>query len=195
MKRLSLTLFAFIMAFSVANAQFTKAGGGLGFTTGFYFHDMEFDYNKSGNLDIFLKGIYEFSLPIHISPSITYLPHVYKEAGAEFKTIINTFMFDVNGHYVFNSLDRIEFYGLAGLDILLSFKKDKYTITGAEEVFKEKDNAFGLNLGAGSYIMLTDQIDLSVEAKYLISKYSQLMVNVGVLLNLQWLNKHENPEY
>jgi len=105
-------------------------------------------------------------------------------------------MLDLNGHYVFNSLDRIEFYGLAGIDILLSFKRDVSSITGApDEVFKEKDNGFGLNLGAGSYIMLTDQIDLSVEAKYLLSKYSQFMVSAGVLINLQWLSRHENPEF
>ena len=196
MKRLPVTLLAFFMTLAVVNAQFTKLGGGLGFTTGYYFHDQEFDYNKSGNLNIFLKGIYELSLPVHLSPSITYMPHIYKDPTGESKTTINTLMFDINGHYVFNSLDRFEFYGLAGIDILLAFKKDVFSITGADEVVnKEKDNGFGLNLGAGSYIMLTDQIDLSVEAKYLLSKYSQFMINAGVLINLQWLNKHENPEY
>ena len=198
MKKIYLTLLALVMTLAVANAQFTKLGGGLGFTTGYIFHNMDYDYNKSGNLNIFAKGIYELSLPIHFSPSITYMPHLYKDPAGEFKTFISTLMFDINGHYVFNSLDRMEFYGLAGIDVLLAFKKDVSSIAGAaDEVFKEKDNAFGLNIGAGSYIKLTEQMDLSVEAKYLLSKigYRQFMINAGVLLNLQWLNKNENQEY
>jgi opacity protein-like surface antigen len=200
MKRLSVTLFAFITAFMVSNAQFTKFGGGLGFTSGYHFHDVQEDYNKSGNINLFLKGIYEINLPVHISPSITFfIPHVYKDpnltGGEEYKSVVNTLMIDINGHYVFNSLDKIEFYGLAGIDILLAWKKDVYDMLDLKETFKESDNAFGLNLGVGSYIKLTEQMDLSVEAKYLVSKYSQFMVNAGVLLNLQWLSKHENPEY
>jgi opacity protein-like surface antigen len=100
-------------------------------------------------------------------------------------------MFDINGHYVFNSLDKFEFYGLAGLDILLAWKKDKYTGTTSGSI-KESDNAIGLNLGLGSYMKLTEQFDLYMEAKYLVSKYDQFMINVGILINIDWLIKHEN---
>jgi hypothetical protein len=55
------------------------------------------------------------------------------------------------------------------------------------------DNALGLNLGAGTYMKMTEQLDLSLEAKYIVSKYDQFMLNVGILLNLQWLNKNETP--
>ena len=47
-------------------------------------------------------------------------------------------MFDINGHYVFNSLDRFEFYGLAGLNI--TFAKLKWLGTGASS---DSDNALG----------------------------------------------------
>lgn len=199
MKKLYILLFIAVTSFSLTNAQFTKVGGGLGFTTGYPFHQMDWDYNKSGNLNIFVKGIYEISLPLHISPSFTFfLPHVWKSASinSESKITVSTMMFDVNAHYVFNSLDQFEFYGLAGIDILIANKKDVMTITGSvpfTETLKEHDNAIGLNLGLGTYMKLTDQLDLSVEAKYLVSKYHQFMLSAGVLLNIDWLKKNENP--
>jgi hypothetical protein len=187
MRRFLLVLLVMFAAIPAAKSQFTKIGGGTGFTTGYHFHEMDWDYNKSGHVFASLKGIYEITVPIHISPSITFfIPHVYKEF--EYKYTVNTLMFDINGHYIFNSLDKFEFYGLAGLDILLAWKREKY----ASELFKESDNALGLNLGAGSYMKLTEQFDLYVEAKYILSKYNQFMLNVGALINIDWLKKHED---
>jgi len=139
-----------------------------------------------------VKSIYEINVPLHISPSITFfIPHVYKEF--EEKVTVNTLMFDINGHYVFNSLDKFEFYGLAGLDIMLAWKRTKYPET---DPYKESDNGLGLNLGVGSYMKITEQFDLYFEGKYLLSlgttKYSQLMLNAGALINIDWLKKHED---
>jgi len=195
---LLLTLFLFV---SVSNGQFTKLGGGLGFTTGYPFHEMDYDYNQSGHFNFFANGIYEISLPIHIAPSVTYfLPHVWKSGTQvdESKITVSTLMFDINGHYVFNFLDRFEFYGLAGLDVLLAWKKDVLTITGtasSTNTIKENDNAIGLNIGAGTYIKLAEQMDLNIEAKYLVSRYHQFMINAGVLINFQWLAKSKNQWY
>jgi hypothetical protein len=190
MKKVLFSLLVFLLSVSYLNAQFTKVGGGAGFTTGYYFHEMNYDYNKSGHIFASFKGIYEITVPIHVSPSFTiFIPHVVKEAGLDQKTTVNTMMFDINGHYVFNSLDKMEFYALAGLDILLAFKRDKYAGSPA---YKESDNAFGLNIGAGTYFKLTEQFDIYGEAKYLLSKYDQFMFNVGVLVNIDWLIKHEN---
>lgn len=107
-------------------------------------------------------------------------------------------MIDVNGHYVFNSLDRFEFYGLAGFDILFAWKKTADTY----ESMKEQDNALGLNVGAGAYMKITEQISLFTEAKYIIygkdrlffSSYDQFMITAGALINLRWLAKNENPK-
>jgi opacity protein-like surface antigen len=95
-------------------------------------------------------------------------------------------MLDVNGHYVFNSLDRIEFYGLAGMNI--TFTNIKWINTTSSG----SDNAFGLNLGAGTYVKVTDKFDIYAEAKYILSKYDQVVVNLGVLLNIDWMKKHED---
>jgi len=188
MRRFLFVLLVMFIAVPAAKSQFTKIGGGAGFTTGYHFHEMDWDYNKSGHIFASLKGIYEITVPIHISPSITFfIPHVYKEF--ESKYTVNTLMFDINGHYVFNSLDKFEFYGLAGLDILLAWKRLKYD---SEIIDKESDNGLGLNLGVGSYMKMSEQFDLYFEAKYILSKYDQFMLNVGALINIDWLKKHED---
>lgn len=197
MKKVIFLLITFFLSLATANAQFTKLGGGLGFTTGYPFHEMDYDYNQSGHFNFFVKGIYELNLPVHIAPSITYfIPHVWKSSSAnsESKITVTTLMIDVNGHYVFNYLDRFEFYGLAGLDFIFAWKKDHYMVIGSapfEETTKEKDNAIGLNIGAGTYIKLAEQLDLNIEAKYLVSRYNQFMINAGVLINFQWLARNE----
>lgn len=207
MKRLYILLFISVTTFTITNGQFTKFGGGLGVTSGFPFHDVTYDYNKSGHFDVSVKGIIELSLPFHISPSITFFtPHITKMADINSSSTIyvSAMMFDINGHYVFNSLDRFEFYGLAGIDILLAWKKDVYKTTGTTpvtETTRENDNGLGLNVGAGTYMKITEQIDLYAEAKYVIygkeklffSHYNQFMFNAGVLINLEWLWKNEKP--
>jgi opacity protein-like surface antigen len=190
MKKLLLIMLVAVMAFPAVNAQFTKVGGGLNFSSGYHFHDVIYAGNKSGNLALSLRGIYKINVPIQISPSFTFFfPHGFKDVNM--KETITTMMFDVNGHYVFNSLDKFEFYGLAGLDILLAWNTTKYT-GAAAATYKESDNALGLNLGAGSCMKLTDQFDLYLEAKYIVSKYGQFMLNAGILINIDWLKKHEN---
>jgi len=186
MKKILISLSIILLPSSFLNAQFTGLGGGTGFTTGYHFHDAPYDYNKSGNFFGSVKGIYELDLPLHISPSITFfIPHIDKQPDT--KTTVSTLMFDINGHYVFNSLNRMEFYGLAGIDILLAWKKTKYT----SFTEKESDNALGLNLGAGTNIKITEQLYIYAEAKYILSRLDQFLINAGVMINIGWLSKHE----
>jgi opacity protein-like surface antigen len=188
MKKITLLIVSIILTLTTARSQFTKIGADISYGTGYYFHDMAFDYNKSGHLSLSVKSIYEISLPVHVSGTFGYFyPHITNLNGQ--KTTVSSMMFDINGHYVFNSLDKFEFYGLLGMDLLFTWKKDTYT---GSETFKEKDNAPGLNLGAGTYMKLTDQFDLFLEAKYILSKYGQFMLNAGVLINIDWMIKHEN---
>jgi len=198
MRKLVIIALVLFVSSSIIYAQLTKIGGGLGYTTGYLFHDADYEYNKSGSFNFFGKGIIEINLPFHLAPSITYyFPHVWKESDpfSESKITVTTLMIDINGHYVFNSLDRFEFYGLAGLDVLLAWKKDYFKSTSGttsfEETTHEKDNGIGLNLGIGTYMKISESIDLNIEAKYLISKYNQFMLNAGILVNLQYLYKKE----
>ena len=188
MKKLLISMLLIIIpAIPVLHAQLTKIGGGAGFSTGYTFHKVDQENNKSSHFYGSLKGIYEISVPVHISSSITlFVPHVYKLLDT--KTTVNTMMFDINGNYVFNSLDRFEFYALAGLDIMFAWKREKLL----EITYNERENAPGLNLGAGTYMKITEQFDIYAEAKYILSKYGQFMFNAGILINLDRFNKHED---
>jgi opacity protein-like surface antigen len=195
MTKINTIILLAILTSSFANAQFTKIGGGLTYGTGFHFNNVttpqdEADLHRGPFAGIFLTGIYELNRPIHIAPSLTYfLPRTNKPTqafGGE-GTRVSEMMFDLNGHYVFNSLDRFEFYGLAGLNI--TFARIKWIGTPSGN----SDNAIGLNLGVGTYMKMTEQLDLFVEGKYIVSKYDQFMLNIGVLINLDWLKKNENP--
>jgi hypothetical protein len=202
MKKFLLLALLAIFVYPAINAQPGKLGGGLLFSSGYHFNDVNSIVNKSGNFALTIKHVHKISLPIELSPSfVFYYPHVQNNIYE--KVTVSTMMLDIDGHFIFNSLARAEFYGLAGPNLLLTWKKDKYAAaaanptagnpTGTEAVtYREKDLALGLNLGAGSYIKLTDRFDLYVEAKYILSKYSQFMLNAGILINIDWLIKHEN---
>jgi opacity protein-like surface antigen len=194
MKKISLLLFISVIIISVSNGQFTKIGGGLVYGTGFHFNNVtagyEADLHRGPVAGIFLTGIYELNLPFHIAPSLTFFfPRTNNVTIGSFpqSTRVSATMIDLNGHYVFNSLDKFEFYGLAGLNI--TFAKLKWLDSNQTGT----DNALGLNVGAGTYMKMTEQLDLYGEIKYILSRYDQLLVNVGVLINLDWLKKNENP--
>jgi hypothetical protein len=189
MKKIIILVTLIIGTYAISNAQFTKIGGGLALSSGFPFHQMPWVYNKSGVVAVSLKGIYEISVPLHISPSFTiFYPHITRDPGE--KITVSSFVFDINGHYVFNSLDQFEFYGLAGLDFLYAIKKEAYVNLTP---IKESDNALGLNLGIGTYMKITEQFDIYGEAKYIFSKYDQFILTAGLLLNIDWLKKNETP--
>jgi hypothetical protein len=110
-------------------------------------------------------------------------------------------LIDINGHYVVKSLDKFEFYGLVGFDILFTWKKDAYKESSVPPVNpytnREQENALGLNAGLGATMKITSQIDLFTEAKYIIygkdklffSGYNQFMVNAGTLINFSGTGK------
>jgi hypothetical protein len=201
MKRIILPVFWAVMACHLANAQPGKLGGGMLFSTGYHFKDINSAGNKSGNLALTFKHVHKITVPIEFSPSFVFFyPHILNNLYE--KTSIWTMLFDFDGHYIFNSLNRFEFYGVLGPNLLVSWKRDTYAATapnpitgqptGSEVTYKEKDRALGINLGAGSYMKLTDQFDLYFELKYLLSKRSQFIANAGILINIDWLKKHEN---
>ena len=192
MKRLIFTSLFLLLGISASFGQFTKIGGGLSYSTGFYFHGEEFSDHKSGNPIINLTGIYEISLPLHISPSFNiYIPRVTKDEL--YKQVISGFSIDIDGHYVFNYLDKFELYGLAGLNI--TFAKNHVEYFEMNEVYNTWENFMGLNLGIGTYYKLKEQFDLFGEAKYIVSKRGQLILTAGILLNIDWLSKNEDIGY
>jgi hypothetical protein len=190
MKKNVLTFLLIFSMLSLSNAQITNIGGGLALSTGFSFHQQTYDGNRSGVVGISFKHIHKISVPINISGTFTiYFPHITSDQLS--KQSVHANMLDVNGHYIFNALDRFEFYGLTGLDILSAW--NKYTSVGYPAT-REHYFAFGLNLGGGTYMNITKQLDIYGELKYVVGKYHQFILNAGVLLDIDWLKKHEDTD-
>jgi opacity protein-like surface antigen len=192
MKKLLLIMVVAVTALPGLQAQPVMLGGGLTFSSGYHFHNLSSDGSRSSNLGITFKHAHKINVPLEFSPTFTFFrPRVYKDATT--KEIVTTMMIDIDLHYKFNALDRFEFYGLAGPDLIVAWNKTTVTFaTNGSTTTREKDGGLGLNIGAGSYMKLSNQFDLYLEAKYVISKYDQFVVNAGILINIDWLKKHEN---
>lgn len=184
--------------------QITKVGGGLFYNSGYYYNNVAVDGHKPGNPAIFVTAIYELNLPFHIASRFSvHMPNnqtvtdpiVGSNNIGAIKTAVNAFSFDIDGHYVFNSLDRIEIYGLAGLNMLFARRKTEYDNPDINDTFKDSDSSVGINLGVGSYIKLREQVDLYGEIKCIVAGQVQFAATLGVLLNVQWLARNEDPGF
>ena len=191
MKKFILTAFFIITVLFDGNTQIIKIGGGLTLSNGFQFDGQSPASYKSGVIALSVKHIHEIKGPFQISPSFTFFfPHVTNSQLD--KTTVYSMMFDCDFHYVFNYLDRFEFYGLAGPDLLIAWKKDTYE---GSATIKEKSSAWGLNLGAGTSVKVTKQLYIYGEAKYIFNnKYNQFLLNMGVFLDIDCIKKHKNSE-
>jgi hypothetical protein len=191
MKKLIVTGLLIIIVLSIANGQETKLGGGFALSSGFPFNLQTYTANRSGLTGLTLKYVHKITVPLDISASLTvFYPHITNDQLD--KITISSMMFDINGHYRFMSSDRIEFYGLAGPDLLLALKKDAYA---GSTTFRETDNALGLNLGAGTHFKITGKFYFYCEAKYILSKYHQFMLNAGVLIGLDRSKQQGKTEH
>jgi hypothetical protein len=191
MKKFFATFILLVSVLIMAKGQPEKLGGGLALSSTFPFDGLSSTENRSGAIAISLKHIHEISGPLQFSPDFSFFyPHITNDQFT--KTSVFSMMFDINIHYVFNWLDRFQLYGLAGPDLLVTWKKKSFEGSATE---LEKKDIFGLNLGIGTYVKMSNQFYLYGEAKYVLNKhYSQFMLNTGILLDIDWMKKHENTE-
>ena len=198
MKKLIISALVLMLFAGSSFGQLTKIGGGLFYDHRYYFNDESFPDHKLGNPAIFFTAIYELNLPFHIAPRISmFMPNVtkFEDLGYTDKTVITGYSLDVDGHYVFNSLDRFEFYGLAGVNIMYAHRKNSFESIDFNETITDSQTGFGLNLGVGSYMKVKEQFDLYAELKCIVASQVQFVGSVGILLNVGWLSKNQDPGY
>jgi len=200
MKRLLIVIALIALMLSSATAQLTKVGGAVGYNHAYYFNNTSSTDHKLKNPVFSFTGIYEINLPFHFSPRINiYFPRIMKGGDASFswKEITTGYSIDIDGHYVVNSLDKFEIYGLAGFNFLYARRKSVTESIDLPEPFKEvsTNTALGLNIGAGSYIKVKEQFDLFVELKLILASQVQFVGTAGILLNIDWLKKNEETAF
>lgn len=200
MKKLILTFLFIAIVLPASMAQFTKIGAAIGYNHAYYFNDEPFSDHKLKNPILSFNAVYEVNLPFHIVPRLNiYFPYIDKQTFDTFiyKTTMNGISLDVDGHYVFNSLDKFEFYGLAGINILYARRSYVEKENGTTLFSDASSNtALGLNLGAGAYWMVKDEFDLFFEAKVIVASQIQIVGTAGILLNMEYLwNKEKDSGY
>jgi len=198
MRKFIISTTLLLLFASSSQGQFTKIGAGLFYDHKYYFNDEVYGDHKLGNPAIFLTGVYELNLQIHIVPRISmFLPNktTLEDLGYTDKTVITGYSFDADGHYVFNALDNFEFYGIGGINILYVHRKNEFNSVDFTETIKDGNTSLGLNLGAGTYWKVKNQFDIYGEVKCIVASQVQFVGTIGILLNIDWLAKNEDPGY
>lgn len=159
------------LATQQAKAQDSKilVGGGLSYAT------------EISTLGIFAKGVYQITDEWEGSLGINY--YLPKDMGFVKLTWIGI---DLDAHYVFSKQDQMEFYGLAGLNIMrVSTPGYTATVGGSTiTVPSASVNNSGLNLGAGGRYKFSDRLYGLGEVKYTIGDGGFLQFSAGVLYRL-----------
>ncbi|WP_452231611.1 outer membrane beta-barrel protein [Lacinutrix sp. MEBiC02595] len=129
---------------------------------------------------ITLKGVFTITDNIAISPSASYF---FGNQLYGYKRSI--LAVDVNAHYYFDIIEsKLKVYPIAGVNFS-SYKTGGYNNAFfTDNTYQVKDNAFGGNIGAGATYQFTEKLKVYLEPKFVVSDYSQVVINAGVLLNL-----------
>ncbi|QRM90992.1 outer membrane beta-barrel protein [Lacinutrix sp. WUR7] len=162
-------LFTLFFLFATQIQAQISIGGGLGYN------------EKISGPGFTLKGVFTITDNIAISPSASYFfgNQVY---GYKRSLLAG----DVNAHYYFNILEnKLKVYPVAGINFS-SYKTGNsyYNDLFDYETKQVTDNALGANIGAGATYQFTEKLKVYLEPKFVISDYSQVVINAGVLLNL-----------
>lgn len=125
------------------------------------------------NFGIGAKFQYNFTDALRIEPSATYFFE---------KDYTKMWDVNVNIHYLFNVVEKLSLYPLAGVSLVGAkaeidgFEYGGYEIEGASA----SETKFGANLGAGAQYWLTESFALNFEAKYqLVSDFDRPVFSLG----------------
>lgn len=185
MKKISLIFifFSFIVIIKTSGQSFAKStrlGGGMSFATGFEYHNIH-----TGNRGIRIIGINNFNESFHVSAAGTFfLPE--KEDFYDGTRSSTLWMVDIDGQYFLYSRDEFLFYALGGLSItglISNYKGDSPDL-----YLDYSDQGIGLNLGAGANLSFNESVVFFGEMKYVAGIYNQLIVSVGIIMNIDWFN-------
>ncbi len=182
MKKLTLIFlfFSFILINKISgqsSPQSIKIGGGLSFGTGINYHHVH-----TRNPGIRIVGIRNFKELYQISAAVSFfLPE--KEDFYDGTRSSTLLMVDMEGQYFLFSRDEFLFYALGGLSTMVLISNYKGE---SPDLYPDySDQAFGFNVGAGVNVSFNKSVIFFGEMKYVVGRYNQLIVSVGVLMNLK----------
>lgn len=171
MKRILITITVLASTCGFIQAQDFGIRGGLSFAS-----------QVEPGIGLNVGAIYQIQEHLGVAAGATfYIPDSYKGTdvlGVDYKVKRYVWMVDTDARYGLPINDGA-IYGLAGLNFTThSITYNKYDGSVLED---SKDTYVGLNIGGGAEYAFAYQVKAFAEAKYVISNYDQLIVNLGVL--------------
>ncbi len=168
--------FVLLLASLDVSAQLSRIGGGLAFSSG-----VDYNHHRTGNPGIRVKSYFEVFPKMNFVPSVTIFNRYKKSTFTE---SIRNYMFhgDADFQYEVFKQDEIRIIVEAGLNATgLISRYEMLVYTGGEGLDNKSDLGLGLNAGAGLEMMINDSYDATLTAKYIAGRYSQFVINLGVV--------------
>jgi hypothetical protein len=157
-----ITLFVGALFINTSNAQPINIGGGIVIGTSYPHFGLK--VNGTYGMDFLLENL---------SASAAFTFFIPSTPGV---VTYNRWAIDIDGHYKFFTLEKFDFYALAGIN-LASYSTKIGTV---------KDPSFkpGVNAGAGALFGITENIRAFGEFKYIMGILDQAEITIGVLFAL-----------
>ncbi|MDX9697507.1 MAG: outer membrane beta-barrel protein [Bacteroidales bacterium] len=162
-----ITLFAGAFFINTSNAQPINVGGGLVIGTSYPHFGLK--VNGTYGMDFLLENLSASAAFTFFIPS------------TPVNTTYSRWAIDIDGHYKFYSMEKFDFYALAGINIT-SYTEKWDDFLG--DVHKTSGTKPGLNAGAGAIYKFTDNLKGFGEFKYIMGRYDQAEITFGVLFAL-----------
>jgi len=163
-----ITLLVGALFINTSNAQPINIGGGLVIGTSYPHFGLK--VNGTYGMDFLLKNLSASASFSYFIPSTNRI-YTY-----------NRWSFDIDGHYKFYTMNKFDFYALAGINIAnYSYKWEDDL--GDKQSFGPGVKP-GINAGAGALFGFTDNLKAFGEFKYIMGNYDQAEITLGVLFAL-----------
>jgi opacity protein-like surface antigen len=166
-----IALFAGAFFINTSNAQPINIGGGLVIGTSYPHFGLK--VNGTYGMDFLLENLSASAAFTFFIPS------------TPVNTTYSRWAIDIDGHYKFYSMEKFDFYALAGINIAQYSTKYEWTdFLGDDHVDRTSGTKPGLNAGAGAIYKFTDNLKGFGEFKYIMGRYDQAEITFGVLFAL-----------
>lgn len=157
--------------------QFTGVSGGLSFSSG-----IDFNTGTTGNPGIYGRAYYKMNKRLYLTSSLSVFNR-YKRGT--FSETLKTYMFqgDLDGTFSLYKDKSLRFVGIGGINATaITSKWDIIEETpNSKNLINKSEIKPGLNLGGAFQLYVNDDIDAYISAKYIVSSFDQLVINVGAI--------------
>ena len=164
-------IFLLVLNFVPIHGQFNRFGGGLTFNSTIKSSDLNI-----GNPGFNFRGVMEIGDKFFLIPSITFqLPKKKVYLDGEKITFFGNL--DVNLTYTLATEKQLLFYALAGADLTNVYTTWDTEVPGLGNKYEILP---GFAIGTGIEMIVEKDINAFAQVKYIISKYQQLIIYVGI---------------